>query len=229
MGDNSIWNVYWSLVILDSFTSIYLVRFSTTLPLSTPEFERSSISATWNSENSNYNPPVRTFRATLLSFTEALDTASMERRHIQNTSEATQLIPHWGYVDRVYPCTNDAGTCEYLDAVYWMHDISMLYTFIMWMALAGIFALWILFRCMKPANIPTVSKTGEQLSCSTSDSIDNAFYRGTRAFAASTRRYLLPESSIRYFGHVTRLQLLILAILVGYLAIFRHVYSYILG
>lgn len=148
----------------------------------------------------------------------------MERRHIQNESEATLLIPHWGYADRVYPCTSDTGTCEYLDAVYWMHDVSMLYTFIMWIALAGIFALWIMLRFMKPARIATESKTGEKLSLSTSDSIDNAFYRGTRAFASSTRHYLLPESPIRFFGHVTRLQLLILAILVGYLAIFRQVY-----
>lgn len=152
----------------------------------------------------------------------------MERRHIQNDSDASQLIPHWGYADRVYPCTSDTGTCEYLDAIYWMHDVSMLYTFILWIILASVSAVWIFFRCIKPSPITaSVARPGEKVTRSTSDSIDHAFYRGTRAFAASSRRYLLPEGLIRYFGHITRLQLFILAILVGYLTIFRQVHPYI--
>lgn len=39
-------------------------------------------------------------------------------RHIQMADDSSMLEPHWGYVDRVLPCTNDAGSCEYLDAVY---------------------------------------------------------------------------------------------------------------
>lgn len=35
------------------------------------------------------------------------------------------------------------GTCAYLDAVYWMHDVSMLYTFIMWGVLLEKAVFWI--------------------------------------------------------------------------------------
>jgi hypothetical protein len=60
----------------------------------------------------------------------------VSKRHIADAATSNSTIqPHWGYVVRILPCTNDAGSCEYLDAVYWMHDISMLYTFILWAAI----------------------------------------------------------------------------------------------
>jgi hypothetical protein len=49
----------------------------------------------------------------------------LQPRHIQDDHNAKYLEPHWGYFERVRPCVNDNGTCEYLDAVYWMHDVSM--------------------------------------------------------------------------------------------------------
>lgn len=55
----------------------------------------------------------------------------LEPRHIQDHDAAASSIPHWGYAGRVVPCDRDVGTCEYLDAVYWMHDVSMLYTFVL--------------------------------------------------------------------------------------------------
>lgn len=144
----------------------------------------------------------------------------MDRRHIQNMSEATLQTPHWGYASRSFPCTNDAGSCAYLDAVYWMHDVSMLYTFIMWAVLAGILFFWFMFRWMKPSPVAHTSKGEDEASLKMTDTVENAFYRATRAMAASFRRCLLPESLVRYFGHVTRLQLVILAILSGYLLVF---------
>jgi hypothetical protein len=48
----------------------------------------------------------------------------LRRAHIQEHSNTSISEPHWGYVDRTLPCTNDAGSCEYLDAVYLMHDVS---------------------------------------------------------------------------------------------------------
>lgn len=45
----------------------------------------------------------------------------LNARHIQMADNTSRLEPHWGYVDRVLPCTNDAGSCEYLDAVYVSH------------------------------------------------------------------------------------------------------------
>jgi hypothetical protein len=43
---------------------------------------------------------------------------TLKSRHIQVADNTSYYVPHWGYVDRVLPCTNDAGSCEYLDAVY---------------------------------------------------------------------------------------------------------------
>lgn len=43
---------------------------------------------------------------------------AIEARHIQMADNTSTMEPHWGYVARVLPCTNDAGSCEYLDAVY---------------------------------------------------------------------------------------------------------------
>jgi hypothetical protein len=43
---------------------------------------------------------------------------ALKARHIQVADNTSYYVPHWGYVDRVLPCTNDAGSCEYLDAVY---------------------------------------------------------------------------------------------------------------
>jgi hypothetical protein len=60
------------------------------------------------------------------------DPASAVRRHIQDEAAAEWEIPHWGYPSRMMPCTNDPGSCEYLDGVYWMHDVSMLYTCVLW-------------------------------------------------------------------------------------------------
>lgn len=42
-------------------------------------------------------------------------------RHIQVADDSSRKETHWGYVDRILPCTNDAGSCEYLDAVYVSH------------------------------------------------------------------------------------------------------------
>jgi len=67
---------------------------------------------------------------------------SLVRKHIADPANANSTIQeHWGYVQRILPCTNDAGSCEYLDAVYWMHDISMLYTFILWAVIGFVLVL----------------------------------------------------------------------------------------
>jgi hypothetical protein len=58
-------------------------------------------------------------------------------RHIRKASNPLVLEPHWGYVSQILSCTNDVGSREYLDAVYCMHDISMLYTFIFGLSLAS--------------------------------------------------------------------------------------------
>lgn len=141
-----------------------------------------------------------------------------KRQHIQDHAAATSVRVHWGYASRVIPCVNDAGTCEYLDQVYWMHDVSMLYTFIMWAVIGALLALFIFLRIIKPQ-----SRRQPRLSIGAAEqaeSGESSFYRAWRGIQATLRRALLPESLVGWFGRVTRLQLLILAIISGYLLIF---------
>ena len=64
------------------------------------------------------------------------------RAHIQNYSEASAVEPHWGYADRLVPCTSDPGSCLYLDVVYRSHDNGMLYMGIVWATIGAILLVW---------------------------------------------------------------------------------------
>ncbi|KAL3424284.1 ferric reductase like transmembrane component [Phlyctema vagabunda] len=147
--------------------------------------------------------------------------SSLHIRHIADapTSNSTTQ-QHWGYVSRTLPCTNDAGSCAYLDSVYWMHDVSMLYTFIMWAVIGGILAVVVLLRFMKPeaAQMGWIQGEEEQKGPSL-----GAYYQAWRGVRAAIRRRLLPETIITYFGNVTRLQVVILGIMLAYLLIFSLV------
>ncbi|KAF7590025.1 hypothetical protein BBP40_003413 [Aspergillus hancockii] len=142
-------------------------------------------------------------------------------RHIQDFSEDSELEAHWGYASRQVPCLNDAGSCEYLDAVYHGHDVSMLYSFILWAVISGLLFLWVLGRHLFPLTRVTVPSRKQLLEGSPHR--QNAFYRLGTSIKSLGRRYLLPESLTAIFGHTTRLQLLILAILSVYLTIFTFV------
>ncbi|PBP18615.1 ferric-chelate reductase [Diplocarpon rosae] len=144
--------------------------------------------------------------------------------HIQVHTDDSYYVPHWGYAKRTLPCTNDAGTCEYLDAIYWMHDVSMLYTFIMWAVIGGILAIFMLGRFVLPR--PTGSRKRGELEKQQQmrgSSTSSAYYRATRGFQAAVRRCLLPERWVKVFGNVTSLQVLILVIILVYLLIFSLV------
>lgn len=75
-------------------------------------------------------------------------------RHIQNFSDAEHLEPHWGYAERVVPCTNDPGSCAYLDVVYDAHDRGMVYMGILWLTIGGILLFWALGRRLFPSREP---------------------------------------------------------------------------
>ncbi|KAL2175462.1 ferric reductase like transmembrane component-domain-containing protein [Thermothelomyces heterothallicus CBS 202.75] len=192
-------------------------------------------------------------------------------RHIQNLSAAETLEPHWGYADRAIPCTNDPGSCAYLDVVYAAHDRGMIYTGIFWLTIGGILLVWAVCRRLFPARGPEDDLIAEQLSraqekgpeqqqqqqqqqqppsletdpesqpssspsATTTSSSASASHppnpypqphprrpalaRLCRAVAATGRRHLLPTAPLRIvFGATTRLQLLVLAVLAGYLAV----------
>lgn len=155
---------------------------------------------------------------------DAADQLSVAVRHIQNHSEASSLEPHWGYADRVVPCTNDAGSCEYLDNVYWSHDVGMIYMGILWCTIAGILLVWAIGRHLFPEK-----RAGQQLGTvvdSHESSVEapcHVLARLRQSFDAYRRAYLLPESVRSIFGPTTRLQVLILAVLSGYLIIWTFV------
>ncbi|KAI5865294.1 ferric reductase like transmembrane component-domain-containing protein [Durotheca rogersii] len=143
-------------------------------------------------------------------------------RHIQDFSQAQGLQKHWGYADRVVPCTNDVGSCEYLDQVYAAHDQTMVFSGIFWAIVAGILFLWAIGRKVFP------SRRADQVIPTTADSESQAAKAGRawrlrRTAASLTRRYLLPDSIRSVFGRTTRLQVLILTILATYLLIFSFV------
>jgi hypothetical protein len=99
-----------------------------------------------------------------------------------------------------------------------MHDTSMLYSFILWAVIGGILLVIVALRALKPKpsrNLRApISEKGEI------QTPGNAYTRGWTATHASLRRWLLPENFVGLFGHVTRLQLLVLASLLAYLLAF---------
>ncbi|KXH62171.1 ferric reductase like transmembrane component [Colletotrichum nymphaeae SA-01] len=142
-------------------------------------------------------------------------------RHIQNLSDATTIEPHWGYVDRALPCTNDAGSCAYLDVVYASHDLGMLYVGILWAVIGAILLLWAVGR----RSLPSLSEEDVLRAALLEDTrASKSFLNRLRQTASSAiNRYLLPDCVRPIFGRTTRLQVLILAVLSGYLLIFSFV------
>jgi len=55
------------------------------------------------------------------------------RQHSHDVPEGeTWETEHWGYYTRTHPCTNDPGSCDYLDYAYWSHDQGMIYVAAIW-------------------------------------------------------------------------------------------------
>jgi predicted ferric reductase len=146
----------------------------------------------------------------------------LSQRHIQNMTEAKTLEPHWGYADRALPCTNDAGSCEYLDVVYHSHDLGILYSGIIWATVGAALFIWAFGRqILKRSgyiNPIIAGRTLEQSTCSR-----NSIQRLQRSLKVTSRRWFLTEFIRPVFGSTTRLQVLILMVLVGYLTIWSFV------
>lgn len=130
---------------------------------------------------------------------------ALAARHIQNDADVEYTIDYWGYAVRNFPCTNDAGSCEYLDSVYGNHQTSMIFTFIFWAVLGAILLAILVSRLVRPRR-----KDGARQSL---------LYRLVRLTSSTIRRHLMPECS-KVFRYTTRLQVLILALLCVYLTVF---------
>ncbi|KAJ4504502.1 hypothetical protein HRR83_008416 [Exophiala dermatitidis] len=141
----------------------------------------------------------------------------LSARHIQNMSDAKSLQHHWGYPDRAVPCTNDVGSCEYLDVVYHSHDLGMMYTGILWATIGGILFLWGLGKRLYQPSYQSFQLSGSQTRPTSS------LIRLKNTIASYGRRYLLPDCLRPVFGRTTRLQVLILLTLTGYLTVWTFV------
>lgn len=154
--------------------------------------------------------------------------AHLDARHIQDHDVAnTTMVPYWGYAERVVPCTNDPGSCEYLEAVYSAHQIGMTYTGVLWLTILGIVLAWAFLRHVgRPDSFSTSVlipiEDNEKQSTSTF-ARPAGLARIRRSIAATTRRYFLPDALRPIFGRTTRFQVLILAALAGYLTIWTFV------
>ncbi|KAI0123970.1 ferric reductase like transmembrane component-domain-containing protein [Xylariales sp. AK1849] len=141
-------------------------------------------------------------------------------RMIQNLSEATSLVYHWGYGSRAVPCTNDAGTCTYLDVIYNAHDAGILYSGILWCTIAGIFFVWAIGRRLwSSRQADELFKVDNEKAIADTSRTS----RLKRTIAAQSRSHLLPDAIRSIFGRTTRLQVLILAALAGYILIWTMV------
>lgn len=146
---------------------------------------------------------------------------TLAARHIQNMSEAASLEPHWGYANRAVPCTNDKGSCEYLDVVYHSHDLGIWYAGIFWATVGGILFLWGIGRRLYPsprADECLPGASGEQLQAA-----PGAVQRFKNSVSSYRRQFFLPEALRPIFGRTTRLQVVILLTLVGYLTVWSFV------
>ncbi|KAB8075546.1 ferric reductase like transmembrane component-domain-containing protein [Aspergillus leporis] len=126
---------------------------------------------------------------------------------------------HWGYYSRQLPCTSDAGKCAYLDTVYHSHDLSVLYSAILWAVILGIVFLCFIGHYCNPISrkytSSCVSKEGE-----TDHRAQSSLYRLRRSLASIYHRHFLQENLTPIFGRTPRFNILVLAILTGYLTIF---------
>lgn len=133
----------------------------------------------------------------------------LEPRHIQNFSDGATSEPHWGYADRIVPCKNDAGSCQYLDAVYLAHDLGMLYMGVLWATIFSVLFIWALWRRARRPAVQNILESPRPNK--------GATVKLTGTIATAARRFLLPDASNLLFGRTTRFQVALLALLAGYL------------
>lgn len=141
-------------------------------------------------------------------------------RHGSSGSGDGVMQHHWGYFTRELPCTSDAGNCAYLDAVYGGHDLSMIYSAILWAVIGGVLLFCAVVNYFPVSRRVTGAGTKE---VEQPNERQGTVYRVWRSVITLSNRYLLSESLTPVFGHTTRLNILVLVILIGYLTIFTFV------
>src|SRR4051812_5769288 len=101
----------------------------------------------------------------------------------QNLSEGTN-VEYWGFAVRVLPCANDAGTCEYFEAIYRGHELGMLYSGIIWLTIFSILLFWAIGRNFWAAPRARETVSSSHIDSEKSTIATSARARFIRAFAA---------------------------------------------
>lgn len=88
----------------------------------------------------------------------------------------------------------------------------------MWAVIGGVLAIFVALRTLKPnpkgvSQVP-ISEKNETII------MESAYARAWGGVTSFFRRRLLPEGLVSVFGHVSRLQILVLSILLAYLLVF---------
>ena len=129
-------------------------------------------------------------------------------------------VSYFGYNSEKVPCTS--STCAYLDMIYGAHDRGIVYTGVFWFVIVFLLLVAaadrLLFRRRAGASAAVTSPGCEAQRPSSPRR--SAATRLRRSLAAAVRRRLLPSFVGTY---ATRLQVLTVAVLIGYTAIFTFV------
>jgi len=110
---------------------------------------------------------------------------------------------------------------KHADRILALDDLGILYAGIFWATVAGILFIWTLGRRLFP-----LRRADEEVFVpvrASSASSRSGIERLQRAVSSHVRRYLLPDFARPIFGRTTRLQVLTLLILTGYLAVWSFV------
>jgi predicted ferric reductase len=108
-----------------------------------------------------------------------------------------------------------------LTKFFLLDDLGILYAGIFWATIAGILFVWTLGRRLLPSR-----RADEEFFVpvqASSSSTRGGIERLQHAVSSHVRRYLLPEFARPIFGRTTRLQVLTLVILTGYLTVWSFV------
>jgi len=95
---------------------------------------------------------------------------------------------------------------------------AVLYTFILWAVIAFVLLLIVGLQWLRPTPKRYLPEKGSEGQAGVVR--ESTYSRAWRAVQSSTRKWLLPEGFVSFFGNVTRLQIFILAFLLFYLLIF---------
>jgi len=101
-------------------------------------------------------------------------------------------------------------------------NLSRLYSAILWAVIGGILFIFVVFRLLQTW---AEGRTRTERDYERGRRSRPGFFRRLFGFlSAARRKWLLPQAFTKVFGHVSRLQIAILAAILIYLLIFTYVF-----